>query len=94
MAINVIIPTPLRTLTGGQDTVQIEASNVKELVAALETTFPGMGNRLADDTGTLRRFINFYVNGEDIRFLQSEETPLKDGDELSIVPAVAGGKGQ
>jgi sulfur-carrier protein len=93
MAISVLIPTPLRTLTSGQDTVQVEAANVKELVSALEAAYPGMGNRLSDDAGTLRRFINFYVNGEDIRFLQSAETPLKDGDELSIVPAVAGGKG-
>jgi molybdopterin synthase sulfur carrier subunit len=91
MAINVIIPTPLRNLTGGADAVQADGANVSELVKNLEVTYPGIGNRLYDDSGNLRRFINFYVNGEDIRFLQSGETPLKDGDELSIVPAVAGG---
>lgn len=91
MAVNVIIPTPLRNLTGGADTVQAEGANVSELVKNLEAAYPGIGNRLYDDAGTLRRFINFYVNGEDIRFLQSGDTPLKDGDELSIVPAVAGG---
>ena len=91
MAVNVIIPTPLRPLTGGADTVQAEGANVSELVKNLEAAYPGIGNRLYDDSGNLRRFINFYVNGEDIRFLQSGETALKDGDELSIVPAVAGG---
>jgi len=91
MAVNVIIPTPLRTLTGGADTVEATGANVNELVKNLEVAYPGIGNRLYDDSGNLRRFINFYVNGEDIRFLQSGETALKDGDELSIVPAVAGG---
>jgi len=91
MAVNVIIPTPLRTLTGGADTVEATGANVNELVKNLEAAYPGIGNRLYDDSGNLRRFINFYVNGEDIRFLQSGETALKDGDELSIVPAVAGG---
>ena len=93
MAVNVIIPTPLRNLTGGLDTVQIEAGSVSELVKALETAYPGIGNRLSDESGNLRRFINIYVNGEDIRFLQVAETPLKSGDEVSIVPAIAGGKG-
>jgi len=91
MAINVIIPTPLRTLTGGADTVESSGATVNELVKNLEAAYPGIGNRLYDDSGNLRRFINFYVNGEDIRFLESGETALKDGDELSIVPAVAGG---
>jgi len=92
MAISVLIPTPLRGLTADQDTVQAEAASVAELVTVLETAYPGMGNRLTDDSGNLRRFINLYVNGEDIRFLQSAETPLKDGDEVSIVPAIAGGR--
>ena len=91
MAVNVIIPTPLRPLTGGADTVEATGTTVNELVKNLEASYPGIGNRLYDDSGNLRRFINFYVNGEDIRFLQSGETALKDGDELSIVPAVAGG---
>lgn len=92
MAINVIIPTPLRNLTNGQDTVQIEGANVGEVIKNLEVSYPGIGARLSDESGNLRRFINFYVNGEDIRFLQSAETALKDGDEVSIVPAVAGGR--
>jgi molybdopterin synthase sulfur carrier subunit len=91
MAISVLIPTPLRKLTNDQDTVTIEASTVDELVAGLESRFPGIGGRLRDESGALRRFINIYVNDEDIRFLQGKETPLKDGDNVSIVPAIAGG---
>ncbi|MGO8670995.1 MAG: MoaD/ThiS family protein [Capsulimonadaceae bacterium] len=93
MAVNVIIPTPLRGLTGGEDTVRADAATVTELVQVLDAAYPGLAGRLTDDSGSLRRFINFYVNGEDIRFLQVGDTPLKDGDEVSIVPAVAGGKG-
>jgi len=92
MAVNVLIPTPLRNLTGGKDTVDVEATSINDLVKALESAYPGIGNRLSAEDGTLRRFINLYLNGEDIRFLQSGETPLKDGDEVSIVPAIAGGK--
>jgi molybdopterin synthase sulfur carrier subunit len=92
MAISVLIPTPLRTLTNGQETVAVEAATVADLIKGLERDYPGMGNRLTDDGGNLRRFINIYVNGEDIRFLQSADTPLKEGDEVSIVPAIAGGK--
>jgi molybdopterin synthase sulfur carrier subunit len=91
MAVNVLIPTPLRNLTGGLDTVQSEAGDVTSLVQALEDSYPGLGNRLRTAEGALQRFINIYVNGEDIRFLQSGDTPLKDGDEVSIVPAIAGG---
>jgi len=71
--------------------VNVEASNVGELVNTLEETFPGVRGRLRDETGKLRRFLNFYVNSEDIRFLDNEATPLTSGDEVSIVPAVAGG---
>jgi len=91
MAVSVLIPTPLRNLTQNQDTVSIEATTVTELVDALETGYPGMGGRLRGDDGTLRRFINIYVNDEDIRFLNGAETALKDGDQVSIVPAIAGG---
>ncbi len=91
MAVSVLIPTPLRNLTSGKDTVDVAAGTVTELIAQLETDFPGMGNRLQGDDGVLRRFINIYVNDEDIRFLQGAETPLKDGDQVSIVPAIAGG---
>ena len=91
MAVRVKIPTPLRGLTGKQDTVAGEGATVAELVTHLESTFPGMRERLCDDTGELRRFVNIYVNGEDVRFLQGLSSALKDNDEISIVPAVAGG---
>lgn len=91
MAIKIRIPTPLQKLTNNQPEVEVSGANVKAVLAALEEKHPGLRERLYDDKGTLRRFINFYVNDEDIRFLKSEETALKDGDELSIVPAIAGG---
>lgn len=90
MAITVRIPTPLRTLTGGAESVQIEAKNVREMVENLETSHAGMKERLMDDKG-VRRFVNLYVGEEDIRFLDGLDTELKDGDEVSIVPAIAGG---
>jgi molybdopterin synthase sulfur carrier subunit len=91
MAVNVLIPTPLRKLTNDQDTVQVEAACVSDLIAALEAKFPGIAGRLKDESGELRRFINLYVNDEDIRFLKGKDTPLTDGDNVSIVPAIAGG---
>ena len=91
MSIKVRIPTPLQKLTENQAEVEVEGGDVESALASLEEKYPGMKDRLYDDKGVLRRFINFYVNEEDIRFLKSEETPLKDGDELSIVPAIAGG---
>jgi len=92
MSVKIRIPTPLQKLTANQSEVEVQGQNVKAALAALEEKYPGMRDRLYDDKGTLRRFINFYVNDEDIRFLKSEETALKDGDELSIVPAIAGGR--
>jgi len=92
MAIKIRIPTPLQKLTNNQPEVEVSGANVKAVLAALEEKHPGLRERLYDEKGTLRRFINFYVNDEDIRFLKSEETALKDGDELSIVPAIAGGR--
>ncbi len=92
MAVSVLIPTPLRKLTNEQDTVHVEgAGNIDQMMQGLETQFPGMSGRLRDDSGELRRFVNIYVNDEDIRFMQGKETPLKDGDSVSIVPAIAGG---
>ena len=91
MAVIVLIPTPLRNLTANNETVEVDAANVSEMIAALETAHPGIRERLTTDSGALHRFINFYVNDEDIRFLQSLDTPLKDGDQVSIVPAIAGG---
>jgi len=91
MAIRVKIPTPLRNLTGDLDTVAGAGATLQELVVHLEDTYPGMRERLCDDTGSLRRFVNVYINGEDVRFLSGLESALKEGDEVSIVPAVAGG---
>ena len=91
MSVQVLIPTPLQVHTNNQASVTVEASSVGELVNTLEETFPGVRGRLRDETGKLRRFLNFYVNSEDIRFLDNEATPLSAGDEVSIVPAVAGG---
>ena len=84
------IPTPLQKLTNGKAEVECSAKNVLELVDALEKDYPGMKERLSDG-GKIRRFINIYVNEEDIRFADKEETVLKDGDSVSIVPAIAGG---
>jgi molybdopterin synthase sulfur carrier subunit len=91
MSIKVRIPTPLQKLTKNLPEVETEASNIQELVRNLEKDFPGIKERICDEAGKLRRFINIYVNEEDIRFLKLEETPLKDGDEVSIIPAIAGG---
>ena len=91
MAIKVRIPTPLQKITGNQAEVDIQASNVKQLIDVLEKNHPGIKDRLCDSNGKVRRFINVYLNEEDIRFLKQEETALKDGDEISIVPAIAGG---
>ncbi|NBQ22379.1 MAG: MoaD/ThiS family protein [Synechococcaceae bacterium WB6_3B_236] len=91
MAIQVLIPTPLQKFTGDQATVSLEASSVDELIVALDGNFPGLKERLCDEQGKLRRFLNVYVNSEDIRFLDNQATALKEGDEVSIVPAVAGG---
>jgi molybdopterin synthase sulfur carrier subunit len=91
MAVTVLIPTPLQKLTNGNPEVKAEGANIGEIVAALETQFPGIKDRLCDDSGRLRRFVNVYLNNEDIRFMENEETAVKDGDELSIIPAIAGG---
>ncbi len=91
MAISVLIPTPLRKFTNNQESVQASAGTVSTLLTELEANFPGMAARLTGDDGELRRFINIYVNEEDIRFLQGVQTPIADGDSISIVPAIAGG---
>jgi molybdopterin synthase sulfur carrier subunit len=89
--IKVRIPTPLRPLTKGQGEVQALAKSIAEMIDNLNASHPGIKDRLCDETGELRRFVNIYVNEEDIRFLKGKETSLKDGDEVSIVPAIAGG---
>lgn len=85
------IPTPLRKLTKEQETVTAGGANIGQLLDDLEKQFPGIKERLCDDQGQLRRFVNVYLNDEDIRFLQGQQTAIKDGDEVSIVPAIAGG---
>jgi sulfur-carrier protein len=89
--IKVRIPTPLRPLTKGLGEVDAQAHTIVEMIDTLNTAHPGIKDRLCDDTGELRRFVNIYVNEEDIRFLKGKETSLNDGDEVSIVPAIAGG---
>lgn len=91
MAVKVRIPTPLRPLAGGAAELAVEGATVGQALQALEQQHPGFRERLYDDSGEIRRFVNIYVAGEDIRFLKGEDTPLKEGEELSIVPAVAGG---
>ena len=91
MAIKVRIPTPLQKLSSGKAEVECSAKNIAELLDALERDYPGMKERLSE-SGKIRRFINIYVNEEDIRFMNKEETTLKDGDNISIVPAIAGGR--
>lgn len=85
------IPTPLRKLTNNEELVEVNASSVGAAIVELQSRYPGIKERLVDDTGAIRRFVNVYVNEEDIRFLQNQETPLKAGDEISIIPAIAGG---
>ena len=85
------IPTPLRKLTNDEELVEVSAATVGAAIVELQTRYPGIKERLMDDNGEVRRFVNVYVNEEDIRFLQNQETPLKDGDEISIIPAIAGG---
>ena len=91
MPTKVLIPTPLRKLTNNEETVEVNAKSVGEAIAELQARFPGIQERLVDEKGDVRRFVNVYVNQEDIRFLKNRETPLKDGDEISIIPAIAGG---
>jgi sulfur-carrier protein len=91
MPVTVRIPTPLRAVTKGTADVQAKGDTVEDVIGDLERQFPGLRERLVDDAGELRRFINIYVNQEDIRFLDNKATMLKDGDEVAIVPAIAGG---
>ena len=92
MQVTVRVPAPLQKLTQNQGEVKASGANIRELIEDLEKKFPGIKERIHDQTGKVRRFINIYVNEEDVRFLQKEETPLKDGDEVSIIPAIAGGR--
>jgi len=91
MSVKVLIPTPLQKLTHDQPTIDCDGTSIAELLESLEASCPGIKARICDEQGQLRRFVNFYVNSEDIRFLEGVNTPLKDGDEVSIIPAIAGG---
>ena len=90
MAVEVRIPTILRSYTGGEKVVTAQGSSLQELIANLDTTYAGIGERLIDESG-LRRFVNVYLNDEDVRFLEGLSTELSDGDSVTILPAVAGG---
>lgn len=91
MAVKVQIPSPLRPLTGGAEEVAVEASDIGGLIEGLESRHRGLKDRLCDPSGNLRSYVRIFVNDEDIRFLQEKGTPLKPGDTVAIVPAVAGG---
>ena len=91
MGVLVRIPTPLRRMTNGLDKVEMEETDLSQMIDQLESTYPGFKERLIDENGELRYFVNIYVNGEDVRFLDGLATSTKAGDEISIVPAVAGG---
>ena len=91
MGVMVRVPTPLRKLTDGLDKLEIDATSISGLIDHLEASYPGFHDRLLDEAGDLRYFVNIYVNGEDVRFLEGLETVLNMGEEVSIVPAVAGG---
>jgi len=85
------IPTPLRKLTGDQEVVIAEGTTIGDILTNLDATFPGLNDRLCDELGNVRRFVNIFVNDEDIRFLEEKATVVKESDEISIVPAIAGG---
>ncbi len=91
MSVRIRIPTPLRRFTGGAEEVSVSGATVGAAVEDLEQKHPGIKERLCDESGRVRRFVNLYVNGDDIRFLNSLDTPIKEGDEVAIVPAIAGG---
>jgi molybdopterin synthase sulfur carrier subunit len=92
MSVLVRIPTPLRRVTNGEEKASVEGDNLLQIIDSLESQYPGIRERLCDEAGDLRHFVNIYINGEDVRFLQGLETGTQSGDEISIVPAVAGGE--
>ncbi len=91
MAVVVKIPTQLRTITGGRDLIQADGTSLKQVLDALEKNHPGFQKRVLDDSGSLRRFVNVYVDGEDVRFLDGLDTRVPEKSEVAIIPAVAGG---
>lgn len=91
MSKKVRIPSPLRKLTNNEEVIDVSGATIGEIIAEMQTKYPGIQERLLDEAGQIRRFVNIYVNEEDIRFLENQNTPLKEGDEVSIIPAIAGG---
>ena len=91
MSVTVRIPTPIRRVTNGEDKVTVSGDTMKQIIEAMEEQYPGIKARLCDDKGDLRSFVNIYINGEDVRFLSGIDSPVDSGDEVSIIPAVAGG---
>jgi sulfur-carrier protein len=91
MSKKVRIPTPLRKLTNNEELIEVNAATIGDAISELQNRYPGIKDRLLDENGSIRRFVNVYVNEEDIRFLQNQQTTLKEGDEISIIPAIAGG---
>ncbi|HYR86911.1 MAG TPA: ubiquitin-like small modifier protein 1 [Terriglobia bacterium] len=91
MSLKVVIPTPLRKYTNGADSVEVEAATVQDVLNSLDSKYPGFRASICDESGSLRRFINIYINGEDVRFLENLATPVTDGAEVAIVPAISGG---
>lgn len=91
MSTVVRIPTPLRRITNGDDKASVDGENLSEIINDLESQYPGIKERLCDENEELRHFVNIYINGEDVRFLDGLQTNVSEGDEISIVPAVAGG---
>jgi molybdopterin synthase sulfur carrier subunit len=91
MPTNIRIPTPLRKLTGEREVVEADGSTIDEILQSLDSSYPGLKGRICDEQGNVRRFVNVYLNDEDIRFLEDKATTVREGDEISIVPAIAGG---
>ena len=91
MPTNIRIPTPLRKLTGEREVVEADGSTIDEILQSLDSSYPGLKGRICDEQGNVRRFVNVYLNDEDIRFLEDKATSVREGDEISIVPAIAGG---
>jgi molybdopterin converting factor small subunit len=91
MSLKVIIPTPLRKFTAGAELVEVDGATIRDVLDRLEARHPGIRSSLCDESGSLKRFINIYVDGEDVRFLENLATPVRDGSEIAIVPAISGG---
>jgi molybdopterin synthase sulfur carrier subunit len=92
MAVQVRIPTPLRKFTDGKDTVEVAGASIGAVIEDLDQNYSGLKERICEEDGSVRRFVNIYVNGDDIRFLDNLDSAVKEGDEVSIVPAIAGGR--